>query len=207
MLLSIAGIRPEPAVSVPSAVDRIFGNAVGRAHTDETGRELVEIGLADDDGARRAQPRHRCRVLRRRVGEARAGCGGRQALDIDIVLHRDGHAVQRQHRGIVVRGERLGLGERVQFVAQGDEDGGIVMRADALVAACHRVHGRVPAHAVGGDDLSGGLGHTELRSGKRFAMRGGLSGYFLGPSKQAVCHCVQYRRALHDRNRASVSVV
>ena len=81
MLLSIAGTRPLPAVSVPSAsgtrpadtataepeleppgieiaAQRILGNAVGRAHADEAGGELVEIGLADDDGAGRAQPRH-----------------------------------------------------------------------------------------------------------------------------------------------------
>ncbi|GCC48191.1 hypothetical protein chiPu_0032502, partial [Chiloscyllium punctatum] len=33
----------------------IFGNAVGRAHADQAGGELVEVGLADDDGACRAQ--------------------------------------------------------------------------------------------------------------------------------------------------------
>ena len=74
MLLKPAGTRPEPAVSVPSAkltspaetataepeleppgtkagVERIARHAVGRAHADQAGRELVEIGLADDDGA------------------------------------------------------------------------------------------------------------------------------------------------------------
>jgi len=72
-LLSIAGTRPLPAVSVPSAsgtspadtataepeldrrnevaAHRIDRDAVGRAHADQAGGELIEIGLADHDGA------------------------------------------------------------------------------------------------------------------------------------------------------------
>ena len=86
MLLKPAGTRPEPAVSVPSAsgtrpaatataepeleppgirlgVERVARHAIGRAHADQAGGELVEIGLADDDGAGRAQPRHRGGVM------------------------------------------------------------------------------------------------------------------------------------------------
>ncbi len=119
MLLSMAGTRPEPAVSVPSASGtspaetatadpeldppgmrslqhRIDGNAIGRADADEAGGELVEIGLADDDGAGGAEPRHRGRIARGHVGEGRAGGGGRQSRNVDIVLHRDGNAIQRQ---------------------------------------------------------------------------------------------------------------
>ena len=126
MLLSIAGTRPRArgigaerqrhqaggnrdrrsrARSARNEIgaDRIDGDAVGRAHADEAGRELVEIGLADDDGAGRAQFRDRRRILRGRLGERRAGGGGRQALRVDIVLHRDRHAVKRKRRGILRR--------------------------------------------------------------------------------------------------------
>jgi hypothetical protein len=74
MLLSIAGTRPLPAVSVPSAshrrpirpppipnsVARIGAAAhrivrdAGERHADQAGGELIEIGLADDDCAGRA---------------------------------------------------------------------------------------------------------------------------------------------------------
>ena len=137
MLLSIAGTRPEPAVSVPSASGtspaatataepeldppgmrspshRVAGNAIGRAHADEPGRELVEVGLADDDGAGRAQPGHRSRIARRRVGEGRAGGGGRQTLRVDIVLHRHRYAIERKP-GRVLCEQAFGLGERVLF--------------------------------------------------------------------------------------------
>ncbi len=82
MLFRPAGTRPEPAVSVPSAngtipardrdgragagaaghevgAKRVARHAVGRAHADEPGGELVEIGLADDERAGRPQTRHR----------------------------------------------------------------------------------------------------------------------------------------------------
>ncbi len=144
MLLSAAGTRPEPAVSVPSASgtrpaatataepeldppgmssasNGVARNAVGRAHADQAGRELVEIGLADDDGAGRAQPRHRGGVAPRRVGEGRAGGGGRQAGDVDVVLHGDRHAVERQRRWRSFAVERLGFGDGLGLVAQRDE--------------------------------------------------------------------------------------
>ena len=85
MLLKPAGTRPEPAVSVPSANgtspratataepelepplmrsarEGAARPAVGRAGADEAGRELVEVGLADADGAGRDQLRDRVRV-------------------------------------------------------------------------------------------------------------------------------------------------
>ena len=119
MLLKPAGTRPEPAVSVPSAkltrpggdgdrrartraarnerrIERVARHAVGRAHADQAGGELVEVGLADDDGAGLDQALHDLGRLLRLVGEARAGGGRRQAGDVDIVLHREGHAVERQ---------------------------------------------------------------------------------------------------------------
>ena len=105
MPLSAAGTRPEPAVSVPSekgtrpaptltaepeleppgmrsARSALRGDAIGRAHADEAGRELVEIGLADRrwrrplPGARRRRPTFP--GYRRRRGRRRSSAGRRR---------------------------------------------------------------------------------------------------------------------------------
>ena len=176
--------RTRPARNQIGA-DRIDGDAVGRADADQTGRELVEIGLADDDGAGRAQFCDRRRILRGRIGESRAGRRGRQALRVDIVLHRDRHAIQRKRRR-VLRGQRFGLRQRLLLVAQADEHGGIVVLADALIAArdgLRRGHGR---GAVRGDD--GGNGFRRVRPhGEQNSSEQRLPGI-----KQAMCHCVQW---------------
>ena len=106
ILLKPAGTRPEPAVSVPSAsgtrpaadrdgragarsarneigIEWVARHAIGRTHADQAGGELIEIGLADDDGAGRAQPRHRGRILRRVIAKAgQAAVVGRPATSI-----------------------------------------------------------------------------------------------------------------------------
>ena len=112
-----AGMRPDPAVSVPIAMSASpRGDGHGRARTrtpadvvgtaavaygavwrpraDEPGGELVEIGLSEDDGARRAQCRHRGRVAVGVVGELGAGGGGGQPCDVDVVLDRQPHPGQ-----------------------------------------------------------------------------------------------------------------
>ena len=119
-------------------VERIARHPIGRAHADETGRELVEIGLADRDRAGGAQPLHAGRVGLRRVGEGRARGGGRQAGDIDVVLDGERHAVERQ-RGVALLRPAPRLGDGVGFVAQRDEDRGVVVLADARVGARDRV--------------------------------------------------------------------
>ena len=133
MLLKPAGTRPEPAVSVPRAngtspratttaepelepplmrsraSKRAARPAVGRARADQAGGELVEVGLAHAHRAGVDQLLHRGGVLRRRVLEGRAGGGGGQAGDVDVVLDRERHAEQGQRlhcRGAV--GERGG---------------------------------------------------------------------------------------------------
>ena len=121
-------------------IEQVARNAVGRAHADEAGGELVEIGLADDDGAGGFQPGDAGRVLARLVGEGRAGGGGRQSLDVDIVLHRDRHAIERE-AGIALRRQRPGFGDGVRLVAKRDEDGRIGVGADARVAARDRRFG------------------------------------------------------------------
>ena len=126
MLLSAAGTRPEPAVSVPSAkaampcatataepeeeppgtivrIERIARNRIGRAYADQARRELVEIGLAEADRAGFLELRHHEGVGLSGIGEVRAGSRGRHAGDVDIVLDREGNAPERTAVGLAKR--------------------------------------------------------------------------------------------------------
>ncbi len=76
----------------PAAVGH---RAVRRAGADEAGRELVEVGLADDDRARRPQRRHSAASRGGPVCELRAGRGGGQSGGVDVVLHRQPDTGQR----------------------------------------------------------------------------------------------------------------
>ncbi len=181
MLLSIAGTRPLPAVSVPSAsgtrpaddrdgrsrtraarheiaAHRISGNAVGRAHADEAGGELVEVGLADHDGAGRAQPA-RLRsdpapADRRRPGRRRWSARPRASM---LSFTATGTPIQRKLGG-VLPSQRFRLPPALPFSSrEGDEDGGVVMVADALEAARHGLFGEVGAGAMRGDNRGYGL--------------------------------------------------
>jgi hypothetical protein len=77
-------------------VEHAQRRAIGAADPDQAGGELVEIGLADQHGAGRDQPLDHGRRALGRIGEGRAGGAGRQAGDVDIVLHRERHAGQGQ---------------------------------------------------------------------------------------------------------------
>ena len=172
MLLKPAGTRPEPAVSVPSEkrhqagghgdgrararaagdvvrIERIARHAVGRAHADQAGRELVEVGLADHDRARRDEPLHDLGRLLRLVGEARAGGGGGEARDVDIVLHRERDAEQRQ---VLVgpAGPARPLASRKRGVGHAaDPDLVVARRGDALQHVVDDLADREAAGAVG----------------------------------------------------------
>jgi hypothetical protein len=98
-------------------VEQVARNAIGRAHADEAGRELIEVGLADDDGAGRSQAGDAGRVVARLIGKRRAGGGGGQARDVDIVLDRERDAVERVVAG-ALRRQRLRFGEGLRFLAQ-----------------------------------------------------------------------------------------
>ena len=61
--------------------------------------ELGRVGLAEDDGARVAQPGDKGRIAgRERVGEGRRTGRGGHARDVDEVLDPDRHAVERPER-------------------------------------------------------------------------------------------------------------
>ena len=182
MLLSPAGTRPEPAVSVPSAIgtrpaptampeplleppgisaglNRFRGDAVGAAHADQAGRELIQIGLADDDGPCPLEPGHRGRVLRRLIGERRAGRRGRQTLDVDVVFYGDRHAIERPV-GVRFVSQCPRFRTCVGLVTQRNEDGGIVVRTNSRKAACDRLFGRCGSCPMCLDDRSGGSAHS-----------------------------------------------
>src|SRR5262249_55963273 len=107
------------------------------------------------------------RVFRRRIGEGGAGGGGRQSGDVDVVLDRDRHAVERAigERAIAVAlgGERLRFGQRVGLRAPRDEDRGMVMRADAGVGARDRGFGARRARTMRLNDRRYRLAYHALR--------------------------------------------
>jgi hypothetical protein len=80
--------------------------------------------------------------MRWQIGKRRAGGGGGQAGNVDVVLDRDGNAVQRKLRRILFRGQAFGLRQRLALVAQADEDRGIVMVANPRKAARHGLRRR-----------------------------------------------------------------
>ena len=82
--------------------------------------------------------------------------------DVDIVFDRDGNAVQRQ-LCCVLFGERFGFRQRLSFIAQADEDGGVVMVANPRKTARDGLRGRHGAGAMGGDNLGDGFGHVMPR--------------------------------------------
>src|SRR5690606_37180665 len=81
-------------------IEGVRDHAVRGARADQPGRELVQVGLGDEDRAGRTQAGHDVRVLGGRVGEGRACRRGGPAGRIDVVLGGEGHAVQRQARPV-----------------------------------------------------------------------------------------------------------
>jgi hypothetical protein len=147
-------------------IEQVARDAVGRAHADEAGRELVEVGLADDDGAGRSQARDAGGVLVRLVGKRRAGGGGGQASDVDIVLDRERDAVEWAVAG-ALRRQRLRFGDGLRFLAQRDEHGGVAVGADACVGARDGGFGAGRARTMRLDDGGYRLSHCRRPSQTR----------------------------------------
>ena len=124
------------------AAHRIARDAVGRAHADQAGGELVEVGLADDDGAGRAQPcdtpSRRAPACRRTPGRRRWWAGRRRRY---CPSPRPERRTAASCAGILF-GQRLGFRHRFLLVAQADEDRGIVVVANPLKAARDGLRGR-----------------------------------------------------------------
>ena len=147
-------------------IEGIARDAVGRTHADQAGRELIEVGLADDDGAGAAQPRHGGGVPGGLVGEGRAGRRGRHALGIDIVFDRDRNAVERAPLG-AGRRQRLCLGDRGRLVAKADEQCRIGVGANPRIAPRHRVGRRRRSGAVRLENFSNCFGQFRYRKSVR----------------------------------------
>ena len=134
-------------------VERVPRRRIGRAHPDETGRELVEVGLADRQRPGGAQPRHDEGVALGGVGEGRAARRRRAPGEVDVVLDREGNAPERPAR--VVAPEPLGLGYQPLARDQVQEDAGIAGGIDP--AERLRDHGRrrEPARVGGPQPVQG----------------------------------------------------
>ena len=154
-------------------IEGLVRRRIGRAHAHEPGGELVEIGLADQDRTGGQQAGHRGRRLGRPVGKARAGRGRGQSGDVDVVLHGERHAPQRQHAP-VLRRERAGGRQGLRLGHERDEDAGITGRGDRGVDLPHhgirRGSGRVGGAQPGKVDVE--HGHEAPSCASRNAMGG-----------------------------------
>lgn len=101
----------------------VADRAVGTAGADQAGRELIEVGLAEHDRASGGEPLDGGGGFGWDIREFGAARGGRQARDIDIVLHRDQKSRQRQHfTGREPPFDRRRVGHNLGLIAQGDPD-------------------------------------------------------------------------------------
>ena len=75
-------------------VEAVAAGAVRRARSHEAGGKLVEVGLAYGDRTGVEQRLHYRCTGRRDVGKLRAGRRGGMAGEVDVVLDREGHAIQ-----------------------------------------------------------------------------------------------------------------
>ena len=98
----------------------------------------------------------------RLIAESRTGRGRRQTGDVDIVLHRNRDAIQRQ-RDIAGCAKRAGFGQHVGFRSQADEDSGITVRADAGEAARGRLFWRYCPSPMRCHDRGDGLNQIDPR--------------------------------------------
>lgn len=163
----------------PGRVPRVAGRALQASVAGGTVSELVGGGLADDDGARLAQPAHAGGVLGRHVaGEVRRTHGHGQPGDVDEVLHPDGDAVQRPAvragRQLGVRRRRRGHGA---LGVHGDE------RAERRVPCGDRVQG--PPGQLARRRPAGAQSGAQLRDGGQVAAhaRGVRHGWLLSPDQ------------------------
>ena len=102
------------------------------AHADQSGGELVKVGLADQDRSSGEQAGDRRSGEGGFVGEGWAGSGGGQALNVDVVLDREGYPPKR-HR-VRVEGTKCRNGvQSLGFRHQRDEDPGIVNAGEPSV--------------------------------------------------------------------------
>ena len=150
-----AGMRIDPPVSVPSVASAMPGGdarrrsaarAAGRARrivriarrterrvlVRRAERELVQVGLADEHRAGLPQMGDGRRVALGDVALAHARRrGGRRAADVEQILDRDRHAVQRS--AVVAGGElAVGVARLLPRLVGHDQDEGVQPRVVRL---------------------------------------------------------------------------
>ena len=119
----------------PRRIVGIARLATERADGDDAGRQLVQIGLAEDHRARLPQLRHLERVAtRREAGQRHGSTRGRQVSRLVVVLDDDRDPVQRPAGAPLpsLPVERIGLVERPRV--EGDHG---VQRRSLLVVGGH----------------------------------------------------------------------
>jgi hypothetical protein len=84
-----------------------------------------------------------------------------QALDVDVVLDRDRHAVERAI-GVALLHQRPRLRDHLGLLAQRDEHGRIVMGGDARERPLDRLHRRHGLGAMRPHDVRDGLAQARL---------------------------------------------
>ncbi|MCY1429243.1 hypothetical protein D9M71_451530 [compost metagenome] len=151
-------------------LEGVAHRAIGRTGADQAGGELVEVGLADQDGAGRAQAGDHGRIGFGAVGELRAGGGGGPAGGVDIVLDGERHAVQRQLLDLSAGGVEQGLqlGQlRIELPGAGQADPGVIAIAQLFTKGVQQFGGlqlvAVGLLPVGKGEGERGVGHA-LRS-------------------------------------------
>ena len=94
-------------------VPRVVGVAMQRALRGDAQPEVGQVRATDGDGTRAAHPLHERGIDRcHRVGERRDRLRGGCPCEVDVLLHRHGHAVQRPER--TTRGDAIyGLDEQL----------------------------------------------------------------------------------------------
>ncbi len=102
-------------------VEGVAAGAVGRAGAVEAGGELVQIGLAERDGAGVDQALHDGGVSLGHVGKLGTAGRGGQAGEVDVVLDGEGDAVERQP-GDVLAFQPAGVGTQFMGVEAADPD-------------------------------------------------------------------------------------
>ena len=113
--------------------------------------EVGEIRPGERDRTGGAHPLDGRRIARRdRVGEDRHAVGGRAPCDVDVLLHRARHTVQRAEHLVVRHGLVGAVGGGQSVVGQQADDG-----VDVLVDLEHTgevgLHDLPTRHLLGGD--------------------------------------------------------
>ena len=164
------------------AVVGVAGDAVDRVVGLRAEAELGRVGLADDDRARRPQPRHEGLVDGAHpVAVDRRSRGPRQVRHLSEVLHRDRQAVQGPALRRTVA--RCGLVEHLGPVAHPDDRVDLrVERLDAVEVGVHHLDARRSPLPISATSSSAERSGRSFTAARRACRRTGCAGTPPAPS-------------------------